>query len=247
MRKIKGLFETMLSVDDFPLLLNEHVDRMFRGAPKIFLKPPVGKTELKKRLQSKLKGKKGLHRVRVEVESDAIRILIEPFAKYRRHHYEQGVKVGICETVKNDPSGEAQIKRLSRPAKEKGEQEATGKGWEEGLLMSRRGRITEGCRSNVFIVRDKTLMTPPLSDGLLDGTVRRKVLQLAKDLGVAVQLRSLSRADLQRCEEAFLTSSLRGVLPIVWLDGKAFKKPGPITELLLQTYTKKTGHRIPEN
>ena len=104
------------------------------------------------------------------------------------------------------------------------------------------GRITEGSSSNFFIVNGRRVTTPPLSVGLLEGITRKKVMELlrAEKIGLAEQ--PLWPIDLHRAEEAFLTSSVRGVLPITRVDGQPIGtgKVGPITTRVLALYAELT-------
>lgn len=90
----------------------------------------------------------------------------------------------------------------------------------EGLYVDEQGRITEGTTSNLFLWSRRQLLTPPLV-GILPGVTRRLVLHAATTAGLRVRERPLSTADLQDADEAFLTSSLAEVVPIIDVDGRA--------------------------
>jgi len=113
----------------------------------------------------------------------------------------------------------------------------------EAILCDSVGRITEGGSSNFFIVAGGRITTPPVSAGLLEGITRRTVIDLCRDAGIAVDESPLWPIDLRSAEEAFLTSSVRGVLPIVRCDGKPIGTgvPGPITRKVMALYDQKTG------
>jgi branched-chain amino acid aminotransferase len=112
----------------------------------------------------------------------------------------------------------------------------------EAILCDNIGRITEGSSSNFFIVNGRRVTTPPLSVGLLEGITRKKVMEIlrAEKIGLAEQ--PLWPIDLQRADEAFLTSSVRGVLPITRVDGHPLGngKVGPITTRVLALYAELT-------
>ena len=98
--------------------------------------------------------------------------------------------------------------------------------------------ITEGSSSNLFIVAGGGVVTPPLRVGILDGITRRPLLDLARARGLTVEERSLRPGDLKSADEAFITSSIRGVLPVVRVDGVAVAtgRVGPVTRLLSDAY-----------
>ena len=107
----------------------------------------------------------------------------------------------------------------------------------EGLYVDEQGRITEGTTSNLFVWRRRQLLTPPLV-GILPGVTRRVVLQAATAAGLRVRERPLSTADLQDADEAFLTSSLAEVVPIIDVDARAIGngQVGPQTRQIQALY-----------
>lgn len=106
---------------------------------------------------------------------------------------------------------------------------AKSRGCGEALLANTRGELCEGTGSNVFIVLDGKLVTPPLSSGCLAGVTRKLVIQACAQIGLPCTEVAIPTAVLAECEEAFLTSSTRDVHPIAEIDGRALSVPGPIT------------------
>lgn len=108
---------------------------------------------------------------------------------------------------------------------------ARRRGADEGLWVNTRGHLAEGCTSNVFVVRGGKLFTPGLREGILPGVVRGLAIAAARRLGCPVHEGRLRLPRLARANEAFLTSSLRGVRPLVRFEGGPVGKgcPGPWT------------------
>jgi len=108
---------------------------------------------------------------------------------------------------------------------------ARRRGADEGLWLNTRGHVAEGCASNVFAVVGGRLRTPAPGEGILPGVVRSHALAAAGRLRLAAHEGRLRRERLARASEAFLTSSLRGVRPLVALDGRPIGdgRPGPVT------------------
>ena len=113
--------------------------------------------------------------------------------------------------------------------------EATQAGFDEAIMLNPQGRISEATGQNLFMVKNGELLTPPLLDGPLPGITRDSVIHIARDLGIPIYERSLSRSDLYTAEELFLTGSATEVIPIREIDGRGFE-PGPITQTLQQRY-----------
>ncbi len=108
----------------------------------------------------------------------------------------------------------------------------------EPILLNTEGQIAEGGSSNVFVVREGRLRTPSPAAGILLGITREVVLDLARREGVIVEETNLEPDDLRRADEAFLTSTLKGVLPIRRCDGWPIHdgRPGPITRRLMALF-----------
>jgi len=111
-------------------------------------------------------------------------------------------------------------------------------GAEESLVLDREGQVVEGSTSNIFLVKQGRLITPPEEAGILLGITRDKLLGLAAEWGVPVELRSFPPQELYTADEAFITSSIREVAPVVSADGQAIGtgRPGQLTLRFLQGF-----------
>lgn len=112
--------------------------------------------------------------------------------------------------------------------------EARRRGADEALILNLAGQVAEASVANVFAVREGRLLTPPPSDGALEGITRRSVLELAARLGIPAVERTLGRADLFAADEVFLTGTGARIVPVRSLDGAELgvKPPGPTTRAL---------------
>jgi branched-chain amino acid aminotransferase len=108
--------------------------------------------------------------------------------------------------------------------------EAKQRGADEALLLNLAGQVAEASVANVFAVRDGVLLTPPGSDGALEGVTRGSVLELAPRLSLEARERSLGRFDLFAASEVFLCGSGAGFVPVRSLDGRTLGAgaPGPV-------------------
>ena len=117
--------------------------------------------------------------------------------------------------------------------------EALQAGYDEAILLTSDGRLSECTGENIFVVRDGVLLTPPTSDaGALDGITQDTVETIARDMGVEVRHEQLIRTDVYLADEAFLTGTAAEVVPIRAVDDRPVGtgKPGPITTEIQQTY-----------
>jgi branched-chain amino acid aminotransferase len=110
--------------------------------------------------------------------------------------------------------------------------EAVRDGYDEAIMLNMRGFVAEGSGENLFVVREDSVTTPPVSAGILDGITRATVMQLLADDGYQVVEQELTRSDLYNADELFFTGTAAEVTPIRELDGRAVGdgKPGPVTK-----------------
>jgi branched-chain amino acid aminotransferase len=124
---------------------------------------------------------------------------------------------------------DARIKSLNYLNRLLARLEAIRAGADEAFMLNARGHVAEGTTDNVFLVRGGVLMTPPASDGALEGITREVVLALARDLGIPTAEVSLGTYDLHTAEEAFLVGTGAGLVPVRRIDGRAVAScPGPV-------------------
>jgi branched-chain amino acid aminotransferase len=111
-------------------------------------------------------------------------------------------------------------------------EDARRRGADEALFSTTEGRIWEGSRSNLFLVRDETLWTPGLEGPIVPGIMRGLVLERAASLDLAIREGDLWGHDLDEAEEVFLTNAVRGIIPVARALGRGFEAPGPWTRRL---------------
>jgi branched-chain amino acid aminotransferase len=97
--------------------------------------------------------------------------------------------------------------------------DAARAGFDEALVLTQDGHLTEGSAMNIFMLRDGVLVTPPLTDNILEGITRRSVIDLARnELGLTVVERSIDRSEIYLCEEFFLTGTAAQVTVVTRVD-----------------------------
>jgi branched-chain amino acid aminotransferase len=126
-------------------------------------------------------------------------------------------------------------------------QEARRQGADDALLLNAAGAVAEATVANVFAARGGRLLTPPASDGGLEGITRASVLEIAAQLGVPAEERTLGRYDLLAADEVFLTGSGAKIVPVASLDGARIGRgeAGPLTQKLMAAFDRFA--RDPEN
>jgi branched-chain amino acid aminotransferase len=114
--------------------------------------------------------------------------------------------------------------------------EVLNAGYDEAIMLTEHGHVAEGSGENIFVVRGGVLMTPPPSDGVLEGITRDIVMNLAKSEGIELRERTLSRSDLVIADELFYTGTAAEVVPIREVDDHLIGEPGPVTRLMQERF-----------
>lgn len=117
--------------------------------------------------------------------------------------------------------------------------DANRAGFDEALVLDQNGHLSEGSAMNIFMVRDGKLVTPPVTDNILEGITRRSIIELARnELGLEVVERSIDRTEAFICEEFFMTGTAAQVVSVTKIDHRpvGIGAMGPITTKLRQMF-----------
>ena len=114
--------------------------------------------------------------------------------------------------------------------------EAIKAGYDEAILLSPQGYVSECTGENIFVVKNGRIITPPVSAGALEGITQDSVMTIARDHGYDCRVDQLTRSDLYIAEEMFVCGTAAEVVPIRSIDDREIGEPGPITRKLQETY-----------
>src|SRR5438309_2413235 len=116
--------------------------------------------------------------------------------------------------------------------------EAQEAGFDEAIVLTQDGHVSEGSAENLFLVRDGTLITPPGTDNILEGITRTCILKIAADSGIPTVIRQVDRTELYVADEVFLCGTGAQISPVTSIDHRAIGKGerGPITAKVSQIY-----------
>ncbi len=235
-----GVFETLLALDGQAVALDLHLARMRDGAERLGLdEGKIGHEEIRAATTGLLERAglaTGRGRVRLAMSAGAgdLRCL-KPGSDGLLW-----ITVAVCppppETVtlvtadfpRNERSPLSGIKCASYAENLVALDQARRAGADEVLFFNTRGELCEAATANVFLVREGQVLTPPLSSGCLPGTMRARVMAR-----IAVEEIVLTAADLAAADEVFVTSATRGVVPVVKIDGRGYRR-GPVAEEVAQ-------------
>jgi len=231
-----GVFEGLRTYNGRIFKLQEHIDRLYKSAKYICLDIPLTKEKLAKIIleTTRINGRKNCY-IRVVVtrgEGDlgldpdkcakpTVFIIVDKIELYPDKFYKEGMEIITVPTQRNSASNiDPCVKSLNYLNNILGKIEAKNAGFNEAIMLSKEGFITECTGDNVFILKDNILKTPPTHLGVLDGITRRVIMKMAKKLAVNVREEIISRYDLFNAQECFLTGTAAEIIPIVKVDGR---------------------------
>lgn len=249
-----GAYETLRTYGGRPFALDRHLRRLRASVARLGFALPLSDAELRARLDALLAaagnpeayirllvtrgvGDCSYHFERVQ--GPTVVMLTKPYVALPESAYEQGVAVAVVSTRRNSPRAlDPAIKASSLLNNVLATREAQARGAFEAVLLNEHDEVCEGAGSNVFVVRAGRVCTPPLEAGILAGITRELLLEIAPAVGHVVHEQPLTPADLRSADEAFLTSSLKEVLPIRTIDDQPVGngRPGPVSRALLAAF-----------
>jgi len=249
-----GVFETMRGYAGRVFKLDRHLDRLFRSLDTIkikhkyskrYLHDAICKTLKTNRLSSayiKLAVTRGEGRFGIshkDIFSPNVVITAKDFEGYPGWMFDIGLSA-VLTGVQNEESVISGIKTLNYLPYILARYDAKARGFDEAILTNTKGYITEGATSNIFIVKNNTLITPSETSGILPGITRGIIIEIAKKLKISVKEKLVTRRELLGADETFLTNSLAEVLPVTKVDSKRVGTGGvgDITKLLRISYQK---------
>ena len=117
-------------------------------------------------------------------------------------------------------------------------QDAKNRGFDEAILLDKNGYVSEAPGENIFIIKNNTLFTPPLSSSALDGITRKSILTFSKDLGLKTKIKNITKEELKSASEVFLSGTAAEITPIIKVDKKKIGtgKIGNLTKTIMEKY-----------
>jgi branched-chain amino acid aminotransferase len=247
-----GLFETMRIRGGAPFRLGRHLERLSRGLAALEIAEPHELTEWvlsavraagPRDAALRLTVTRGVAPAGVAPSAESaghptVIVAVSDLPLIPRHIYELGLSAHVVSGRRNERAMTAGLKTLSYTDAVAGLLEARRAGADEALFLDLEDHCCEASASNLFALIDGALVTPPLTCGALPGITRAALIELAASQRIAVAERPFGLEQLVGAREAFLTSSLRGVAPLVRVDHQPLGdgQVGPITRCLMAAY-----------
>lgn len=242
-----GCFETMRAYRGRIFRLESHLDRLYASAAFLGTQAPSNRRGLAARLNGAL-ARSGIREAVVRIAlmvrpgREAMpSIVVQPAIQPSAAQYRSGIRVAVVPARKfSVASINPESKYSARLGSVLAVMDAQLRGVDEALFMDAMGSVTESTASNFGIVSRGVIKTPPVWLGLLAGITRDVLFELADGLHIRIGETPLTQHDLYNADEAFMTSTLKEVLGVSWIDGRKIGsgRPGPVTRKLLAGFGK---------
>ena len=152
--------------------------------------------------------------------------------RYPERMYREGCRLAIVPRLRTDPrSLDPRAKTGNYLNNMLGLIEARRAGADDALFLNAEGNLTESTTANAWIVEEGRIFTPPLEEGLLEGITRSWIFSRLPAAGIPVAEATIDEARLRRAEEVFLSGTVKGIMPVASIDGRAVGagRPGPVS------------------
>jgi len=249
-----SVYEVVRTRAGAPFLLRPHLERMRRSAAELYLDVPFTDEEIVGFVAEALETAANpesyvriiLTRGVGELElhpgtcvRPSLILIVRPLSLPPARFYERGIRLAIVGRKRTNPEA-------LNPAAKTGNYlnnvlaiiEAVRRGADDAVMLNAGGHLAEGTTANVFFVREGTVHTPALGTGILEGITRGLLIRLLGEEGIPCREGDYLPDELRGADEAFLTSTLRDVMPVGEVDGERVggAVPGPVTRRLMARF-----------
>jgi branched-chain amino acid aminotransferase len=249
-----GVFEGIRAYGGRIFRLREHVDRLYDSAQAILLEIPLDRAAMAEVVLDSCR-RNGISdgyvrlvvtRGRGDLGLDprkcprpTVVCIADTIALYPPELYENGMSIGTASVRRMGVENvNPRVKSLNYLNNILAKLEGNRAGYAEVLMLDRDGFVVECTADNIFIVRGRRLLTPPLWLGPLEGVTRGAILELARRSGLDVREDPFTRLDVWTADECFITGTGAEVVPVVECDGRTIGdgRPGPVTRDLIRAF-----------
>ncbi len=248
-----GLFETMRAYHRRAFRIDDHLERLYRSCRELKIPLKMERKELKGAIGELLEKNdlteaylrltltRGLHTGSLGFDtcsSPTLVITSRELNPYPPSYYQKGIRAIIASIRQNSFSPLSGYKSLSYLAYLLAREEARTQGASEAILLNSKAEVTEGATSNIFLILNGKVSTPPEHAPLLPGITRKAVIEILPRLDLNCKICSILEQSLEDAEEVFITNSLMEVMPVTSIDGRKVGDgmPGPITRSIARAY-----------
>jgi branched-chain amino acid aminotransferase len=249
-----GAFEVMRTYSGRPFRESDHLERLRDSCERLLLPVKSGPEQWSATIARTIEASglpecyvrfmitrgvapMGLHLGEAQNPSELCFAL--PLRPYPDELYARGVAIGLTQATRAaDGTRAAGAKTSNYLASVLALHEVQQRGCHEAIILGPHGEVVEGASSNIFILRDYEVYTPPIEAGILPGITRKVVIELAQLLGFKVNETQVLPSDLYKADEVFITSTMREIMPVVRVDDVTIPpgRPGMTTQMMINAF-----------
>lgn len=226
-----GVFETISVVDNHAVLLDYHLQRLNEGKKVLGIEGKVTADEVLDYIKNN------------PMENGVLKIIVSDKNiiwqcrqnNYTNDKYEKGFSTGISRVIRNETSQFTYIKSLNYGDNIIEKRCALQNGYDEPIFLNTKGHLTEGATTNIFFIKDNKIITPSLSCGMLNGTIRKYIMDKYDVIEKIIYPDEVNKFD-----EMFLTNSLMGIMPVYRFEAVEFKSREMSDEILKEYLKNRT-------
>jgi branched-chain amino acid aminotransferase len=250
-----GVFDTLVAKNGYVFKLDDHMERLFRSAKAVKIDVQKSKEEVKSLIVEAIKRNElrdcyvkivitrgvawvPLMSSKEEPHTTIVIFVSPPVGVVSDEKIRKGAKLLSTTIKRNHPESlDPRIKSVNYQANVLMRREAVEGGADEAVSYGFDGYVAEGGGDNIWIVKNKVLMTP--GHGVLEGITRETVIEIAQQLGYSAMTTNINKYDLYQADEVFLSSTAGGIIPVIEVDRRLVGSgtPGPITKQIQDRYT----------
>jgi len=248
-----SIYETIRTYNRKPFLLDRHLKRLDNSGRMMYLGLPLADNQMEAEIQRTVQASsnpecyirlivtRGAGKIGLDInlsKHPTYVIIVDRLAPFPPEYYDVGVKVCIVSIRRNDQASlNPKMKTSNLLNNILAYHQAKEQGAFEGVLCNLSGYVTECTGSNIFLVKNGVLITPPSSAGLLEGVTRALTIQLAAASGIPMQEKNVTPDELIEADEAFITSTTKEIMPVHTINNTRISDfAGPTTRKLMSAY-----------
>ncbi len=248
-----GIFETLRSYNGEPFKLNEHIERLRNSSRKLKIDFKYTNLEIDEQIK-KLIDKNNIQNAYIRItlsrgvggsglgiinnHEPTFLIQTKPFTPYEAKLYNKGMTLVVSNSRRSTSCRISCYKTTNLLKSILQKEEAKTRSANEVVILNTDGFVAECMISNIFIVHNGSIITPPLDTNILPGITRRTVLHICRDSGIPATEECFTIDRLIKADEVFITNSLMEIMPVSRIDECKIGKviPGKITQMLMNAY-----------
>lgn len=237
--KEKIIYEVLRVIDGVPIFLEAHIRRMENSFNLVGKTFPFKIEEIYERIHSVIKKEnKNIGNIKITygLESKELKIFFIEHSYPNEGLYKKGVKTILYFGERTNPNA----KIINDDFRSKVTEEIKKENAYEAILVDRNGFITEGSKSNIFMVKENALITSPLK-AVLPGVTRGEIIDIAKRIGITVIEKEYSFKEIDKLDGMFISGTSPKVLPINQVNSVELNPQNTIIKMILDEYNKEIG------